>query len=104
MSKLKNTSTPTKTWVRKLSLGAVASTFLLASMTAKADDPPYSDIDLSDFVEVIWFFPMRIGTLATTSTIYALTAPIHHARGTEPEAYDDLVTRPLAALEEGTGR
>jgi hypothetical protein len=39
-----------------------------------------------------------------TGVTYAITAPVHHLAGTEPEAYDDLVVRPLAALEEGTGR
>lgn len=91
-------------FIRTLGLGALASSFLLVSMTASADDPPRSDADLSDFVELIWFFPMRIGTAVTTGVTYAITAPVHHLAGTEPEAYDDLVVRPLAALEEGAGR
>ena len=90
--------------IRTLGLGALASSFLLVSMTACADEPPRSDADLSGFVEFIWFFPKRVGTAVMTGVTYAITAPVHHLAGTEPEAYDDLVVRPLAALEEGTGR
>ncbi len=95
---------PAKHLIRDLSAGVMAASLLLVPMSASADEPPRSDADLSDFVELIWFFPMRIGTAVTTGAAYVISAPVHHLSGTEAGAYDDLVTRPLEALSDGTGR
>ena len=91
-------------WSRKAVVGVGAVALLAASMTATADEPPRSDADWSVFADAFLFFPARIARAFGLGTTYVAFLPANAAAGREQESYEDLVTRPLSALEEGTGR
>ena len=64
---------------------------------------PRSDVDLTDFVNMIFFFPVKVTRALTMGTVFVGTFPGQVLTGNEAENYDDLVVRPLAELQEGSG-